>query len=203
MEQAISSRRRLNTRNLTTTAMLSAVATVLMFLSFSVPLVPGFIKLDFSELPALLAAFSLGPWYGVAVCLVKNLVNMLFSTTGCVGEFCNFLLGVCFVLPAGLIYAKHKSRRGAFIGSLVGAAVMAGLSVFVNYYITYPVYTLFMPMETILGMYRAINPNVKTLWDALVWFNMPFTFFKGLCSVAIAFLIYKPLSPLLKGRKAG
>lgn len=186
-------------RKLTVTAMLAAVATVLMFISFNVPLMPSFIKLDFSELPALLAAFAFGPLSGAAVCLVKNLVNLLFTTTGGVGELSNFLLGACFVLPAGLIYKLHKGRRSALIGSLIGAAAMAVVSVFSNYFVVYPIYTAFMPMETILGMYRAINPNVQTLWDALIWFNMPFTFVKGLCSVAIAFVIYKPLSPILKG----
>lgn len=192
-------RARVNVRKLTMTAMLSAVATVLMFLSFNVPLMPSFIKLDFSELPALIASFAFGPVCGVTVCLVKNLVNLLFTTTGGVGELSNFLLGACFVLPAGLIYKLHKGRRSALIGSLIGAAAMAVVSVFSNYFVVYPIYTAFMPMETILGMYRAINPNVQTLWDALIWFNMPFTFVKGLCSVAIAFVIYKPLSPILKG----
>ena len=192
-------RARVNVRKLTMTAMLSAVATVLMFLSFNVPLMPSFIKLDFSELPALIASFAFGPVCGVTVCLVKNLVNLLFTPTGGVGELSNFLLGACFVLPAGLIYKLHKGRRSALIGSLIGAAAMAVVSVFSNYFVVYPIYTAFMPMETILGMYRAINPNVQTLWDALIWFNMPFTFVKGLCSVAIAFVIYKPLSPILKG----
>ena len=81
-------------RKLSVTAMLAAVATVLMFLDFSIPIVPSFIKLDVSELPALLAAYSLGPVSGVAVCLIKNLFNLLFhGSTGGVGELCNFLLG--------------------------------------------------------------------------------------------------------------
>ncbi len=187
-------------RKIAVTGVLAAVATVLMFLDFNVPVMPGFIKLDFSELPALLASYALGPVSGIAVCFIKNLVNVLFSTTGGVGELSNFVLGVCFVLPAGLIYQKRKTRKGAFWGALLGAAVMAALSVFSNYYVVYPIYTAFMPMETILGMYRAIVPGVKNLWDALLWFNLPFTFLKGMCSVAIALLIYKPLSPLLKGR---
>ena len=187
-------------RKLTVTAMLAAVATVLMFISFNVPLMPSFIKLDFSELPALLAAFAFGPLSGAAVCLVKNLVNLLFTTTGGVGELSNFLLGACFVVPAGWIYRRWKTRRGALAGALTGALAMAVIGVFTNYYVVYPVYTAFMPMEVILGMYRAINPAVETLWDALIWFNMPFTFLKGLCSVVMAFVIYKPLSPILKGQ---
>ena len=76
---------------------------------------------------------------------------------------------------------------------------MAVCSVFSNYYVVYPIYTAFMSMEAILGMYRAINPHVENLWQALLWFNMPFTFLKGMCSVAITFAIYKKISPLIKG----
>jgi riboflavin transporter FmnP len=191
---------RTKTHRIAVAAMLSAVATVLMFLDFPVPLMPTFIKMDVSELPALLASFSLGPWYGVAVCLVKNLINLLRTTTGGVGEFCNFLLGAIFVFSAGFIYHRfhhHKSRRGAILGSLVGAAAMALLSVPVNYFITYPIYARFMPMDAIIGMYQAIRPSADGLLNCLVTFNMPFTFLKGLLDVLLCFLIYKPLSPLL------
>ncbi|MEG0017797.1 MAG: ECF transporter S component [Hydrogenoanaerobacterium sp.] len=191
--------KKLNIRKMTMTAMLAAVATVLMFFSFSVPLMPSFIKLDFSELPALLAAFTFGPASGIMVCLVKNLVNLLFTTTGGVGELSNFILGALFVFPAGFIYKKMRTRTGAILGAMVGSVVMAVLSVITNFYIVYPVYTAFLPMEAILGMYRAINPNIKGLWDALIIFNMPFTFLKGLCSVVMSFFIYKPLSPILRG----
>lgn len=188
-------------RKLVMTALLSALATVLMFVSFSVPFVPSFIKLDLSELPALIAAFSMGPLSGVAVCLVKNLVNLLFTYSMGVGELCNFLLGVAFVLPAGLIYKKHNDRKGALIGALTGALTMGVISIFINYYLVYPVYAkLLMPMDVILGMYQAINPKVSNLWQALCFFNAPFTFVKGLISVAITFLIYKRISPLIKGK---
>ncbi|MDD2955012.1 MAG: ECF transporter S component [Oscillospiraceae bacterium] len=198
-------KKKLDVRKMVVTAMLAAVSTVLMFFSFNVPLMPSFIKLDFSELPALLAAFALGPVSGVAVCLIKNLVNVMFSTTGGVGELSNFILGTLFVLPAGLLYRYRKTAGGALMGSLLGALIMAGVSVVTNYFVVYPIYTAFMPMEAILGMYQAINHNVSSLWDALLWFNMPFTFIKGLCSVAMCFAIYKPLSPILKGasRKTG
>ena len=191
--------RRVSARNLAVTGVLAAVATVLMFLDFSIPVMPGFIKLDFSELPALLAAYALGPASGIVVCLIKNIVNLLTSATGGVGELSNFVLGVCFVLPAGLIYQKHKTRKAAFWGAFLGAVLMAVVGIFTNYYIVYPIYTAIMPMEVILGMYQAIAPGVRTLWDALLWFNLPFTFLKGMCSVAVAFLIYKHISPLLKG----
>ncbi|MCI6249215.1 ECF transporter S component [bacterium] len=191
-------------RELTVTAMLAAVATVLMFLDFSLPMfIPGFVKMDVSELPALLASFSLGPVYGVAVCLIKNLLNLIFhGSTGGIGELCNFLLGAAFVATAGIIYRRSKSRKTAVIGCLVGAAVMAVVSVPVNYFISYPVYAkMFGGIDAILAAYQAINPNVDGLLQCLVVFNLPFTFVKGLLDSVLCFLIYKPLSPILHGRR--
>lgn len=193
--------KKLDIRKLAVTGVLGAVATVLMFISFSVPIMPGFIKLDLSELPALIASFAFGPASGVAVCFIKNLINLPLTSTSGVGEFCNFLLGVAFVLPAGWLYKKINGRKGALIGSFVGAAAMAVLSLPINYFVTYPFYAVFMPMEGILAMYQAINPAVNNLFDALLWFNVPFTFVKGLLSVAITFAIYKKISPILKGNK--
>lgn len=196
LSPAASSARR--THKIAVTAMLSAAAAVLMALDFPIPfLIPPFVKMDFSELPALLAAFSLGPVSGATVCLVKNLVNLTMSSTNGVGELCNFLLGICFVIPAGLIYRYKKTRAGALIGALAGAAVMALCSVPVNYFISYPFYTAFMPLDTIIGMYQEIVPSVDGLLACLLVFNAPFTLLKGLLDMVLAFLIYKPLSPLL------
>lgn len=187
-------------RTMCGTAMLSAVAYVLMFLEFPLPMImPSFIKMDFSDLPALLASFAYGPLSGIAVCFVKNVLHLMNTQSGGVGELSNFILGATFVTISGIVYHKMHSKKGAIIGSVIGAAVMAVISLFSNYYIVYPVYTAFMPMEAIIGAYKVIFSKVNTLWDCLLVFNVPFTFFKGLCSVAITFLIYKPLSPILKG----
>ena len=116
------------THKLAVTAILSAAAAINRYTYSPMPfLIPSFVKMDFSELPALLAAFSLGPVSGVAVCLVKNVINVFFSTTGGVGELCNFLLGVCLVVPAGLIYRARRTRGGALAGALLGSAAMAGV----------------------------------------------------------------------------
>lgn len=189
------------TRKLTGIAMLSAVSVVLSFLSFPVPLMPSFIKLDFAELPALIASYAYGPISGLAVCLVKNLIALMKTSSGGIGTLCNFLLGAAFVVPAGIVYKKKRTRSGALIGALIGALTMTVLGLFFNYYIVYPMYTAFMPMEAIIGMYQAINPKVQNLWQALIWFNVPFTFVKGAFSVLVTFIIYKPLSPILKGKK--
>ena len=189
------------TRYLVISAMLSAVSIVLMQFDFSVPLMPSFIKMDLSDLPALIGSFSMGPLYGVIIALVKNLLHLLRTSTGGIGELSNFLLSALFVLPAGVIYQKKKTRKRAIIGAVAGAACMAVGSVITNYFIVYPVYTAFMPMETIIAMYQAILPSIKNgdLLSCLVIFNMPFTFVKAMLSVAITLLIYKPLSPIIHG----
>ena len=189
----------ISVRALTVTAMLSAMAFILMFLDFSVPFMPAFIKMDVSELPALIAAFSLGPVYGAIVCLIKNLIHLLQTSTGGVGELSNFLLGVFFVVPAGWIYKVKKTKKGAVIGALIGAVCMGLLSIVCNYYIVYPIYYNFMPEEVILQAYQAIVPGMKSILQCLICFNAPFTAIKGLISVVITMLIYKPLSPIIKG----
>ena len=125
-----------NTRKIAGVAMLSAIGFILMFIELSVPIMPAFIKLDFSELPALLATFAYGPMSGAAVCLIKNVLHIFMGgTTGGVGELSNFLLGVAYVVPAGLIYQKIKTRKGALIAALIGCAVSALYSLPHNYYL--------------------------------------------------------------------
>jgi len=193
--------RKLSVRTMVSVAMLSAVAYVLMLIDFSVPLMPSFIKMDLSDLPALIGAYALGPVAGVLVCLFKNLLHLLVTRTGGVGELSNFLLGAVFVFIAGAWYKSHKTRKGAFVAAVLGACAMAVISVFTNYYIVYPVYAAFMPMEGIIAAYQAIVPGVKDLWQALLLFNMPFTFVKGMLCTAVSFLIYKRIAPILKGTK--
>ena len=187
-------------RQLTVTALMGARSAVLMFIQIPVPMfMPGFIKFDLSELPALIAAFAIGPVSGACVCLIKNLINLLSTSTGGVGELSNFILGCAFVVPAGLIYKSKKTKKTAVIGAVAGAAVMAVLSIPSNYFITYPIYTNFMSMDAIIGAYQALNPKVETLLDALIWFNMPFTFIKGMASTVVAVAVYKYISPVIKG----
>ena len=190
-------------RALTGTAMLGAVAAVLMYLEFPIPIMPAFVKLDVSELPALIASFAYGPVSGILVCLIKNLIKLPSTSTAAVGELFNFVMGALFVGTAGLVYKRNKTRKGAILGSLLGALVMAIVSVPYNYFVVYPAYVVMyhLPLDAIIGMYQAINPSVNGLLACLLVFNLPFTFVKGALDAALCFLVYKPLSPILHGRK--
>jgi len=182
---------------------LSAVAAVLMYFPvLKFPFMPSFLTLDFAEFPALLASFAMGPVSGVLVCLIKNLIHLPTSSTGFVGELSNFLLGCFFVIPAGLIYKNKKTFKRAVFASIIGSVSMAFFGFFTNLFITYPLYyKILAPESVILGMYKKILSIVESIPEALLIFNVPFTLFKGLCSVLIVFLIYKRISKLLKIKK--
>ena len=196
--------KKITVRNLTVTAMLSAAAGVLMLLHLNLPFLPSFLSFDVADLPARLASVALGPVYGVTGCLMKNLLHILLhsSHTMAVGELSNFILSSAFVFTAGAMYKRKKTRKNAIISAVAGAAVSACVGVFSNYFLIYPLYGLVYHYSRamILGMYQVILPSVSNMWQALLIFNLPFTFIKGLCSAVIAFLIYKPLSPVLKGK---
>ncbi len=194
--------KKLTTRELTATAMLAAVSVVLQFLGFKIPIVPSFLTMDFSELPAVVASLAMGPVSGFFVCLLKNIIHLLSSDTMWVGELSNFILGVAFAVPVGLIYQKKKTKKQAVIALLCGAVIMALVGIPSNYFIIYPLYDkIAMPMEVIVGMYSAILPAADTLLKALVIFNVPFTFVKAMISAIVTLLIYKPLSRIIKNTK--
>ena len=193
---------KISTRVMVGVAMLAAVAIVLQYLEFPIPMIiPDFIKFDLSDLPALIGAFAYGPVAGVLIELVKNLIHCAVSKSFTVGELSNFILGAAFTFTAGLIYARKKSKKTALIGGIVGAVIMGLISFPSNLYVVYPFYYNFFPEEAVLGAYRVIMPGVKNVTQALLIFNLPFTIVKGLISVVITMFIYKPLSHILKGNK--
>lgn len=191
---------KVNVRLIVGTGMLSALAFVLQYLEFPIPVMPGFIKFDFSDLPALIGAFAYGPVAGILVEFIKNLLHCTVTQSFTVGELSNFILGAIFTGTAGLIYKKNKTKKGAVIGAIVGSLAMGIVSFPSNLFIVYPAYNKFMPMDAIIGMYSEILPSVGKLWQALLIFNVPFTIVKGLVSTLITVLIYKRISPVLKGK---
>lgn len=189
-------------RTITGTAVLTALAVGLQYIEIPVPIMPSFIKLDFSDLPELIGAFAYGPAAGVLITALKNIIHLAVSQSGFVGELSNFLLGAIFSLTAGLIYKHKKTKHSAVIAGVAASFAMAVMCVPINYFIIYPLYysVLGFPEQAVLGMYQLILPKTKDILSALFIFNLPFTFVKGLLCAVISFVIYKPLSPILKGR---
>ncbi len=186
------------------TAVMAALAVVLMQLEFAVPVMPSFIKFDFSDFPAVFTGIAAGPLWGVLVCLIKNVLHIFFgSSTGGIGEIANFAIGAAYVLVTVLIYKKAGGRGGMLLGGAVGSVVMAAVAYPVNLFIVYPLYTKLMPLEAIINAYAKINPAVTGLPQALLIFNTPFNIIKGLILTAVAVLTYsvtKPLYELIRQR---
>lgn len=202
----MNSKKIFTTRKLVVMALLSAIAIVVFcFVEFPIPmLLPSFLKFDPSNVITLLAGFALGPIEGVIVCLIKNIVHVVIKgmgTTMGIGDIFDFVSGATFVLTASLIYRRKKTKKNAVIGCFIAALVMALVSLPLNYFIVYPIYFKAYGGEAaILSMYQKILPETKNILQALCIFNFPFTLAKGIICSLITMLIYKPLSPILKGK---
>lgn len=196
-------RRRSSTkvRSMAQVGMLAAVATVLMLFEFPLPFVPSFYKLDISEIPVLLGTFAMGPVAGVMTEGIKILLNFVINgtTTGGVGEIANFLIGCSLCVPAGLIYQKMHTKKGAMIGLAAGTVFMALIGCVLNAYILLPTYAAAfgMPLDTIVQMGHALNPAIDGVATFVILAVAPFNLIKGILVSAILLLIYKKVSPVL------
>ncbi len=193
----------LGVRELAFIGMFGAIAAVLMFFEFPLPFAPGFYKLDFSEVPVLIGSFALGPIAGVFIELIKILIHFVIkgTSTAGVGELANFLIGIAFVLPAGIIYSLGKTRKRAIIGMIVGTLTMVAAGCFINAFVLLPTYAkaFEMPMDALIAMGTAVNPHVNSLLTFALLCVAPFNLLKGIVVSIVTMLLYKRISSLIKG----
>ncbi|MGL4656215.1 MAG: ECF transporter S component [Sarcina sp.] len=163
-------------------AMLSAIAFILMMFEF--PIVPAFpwLKLDISDMPALMGAFAFGPIAGIIIEVFKNLLFILFrgTSTGGVGELANFLIGVSFIIPASLIYHRNKTRKSAIIGMVVGTVSIIIVGILANMYILLPLYNMHL--------------EGAALKAYIVGGLIPINGLKAILNSVITLVLYKKLS---------
>ena len=189
-------------RFITQVAMLAAVATILMLFEIPLPFAPSFYEIDFSEVPVLVGCFAMGPVAGIMIELVKILINLIINgtVTAGVGEFANFAIGCAFVVPAGIIYRKNRTKKTAVIGMVTGTLFMAFVGCFLNAYLLLPTYAkaFNMPIDALVGMGTAVNSHITNLFTFVVLAVAPFNLLKGTLVSIIVLLIYKKISPILK-----
>lgn len=197
----------LATRKVVMIGMFGAISGILYCFDFGVPIAPSFYKLDFSELPALIAGFAFGPVAGVLVEFVKQIVKLLLKSTSTafVGDLANYLIGCMLVLPASLVYQFHKSKHSALVGCVVGTIIMTVFGTWFNAVYLLPTFSkLFgMPLDAILGMGAAINPAVTNLTTFVILMVAPINIIKGVGISALTMLIYKKISPIIKYGSSG
>lgn len=188
-------------RKVTMTAMLAAISYIMAFAEFPVPLSPSFARMDLSDFPALIGAFAFGPSIGVMIELVKNGLQLLSTSTGGVGELANFLMGSSYVLTAGLIYKWHKTKKTAVISCIAGSVVMGITAAVTNYFILLPMFEMFMPMDQLIESFGMFIPFINTKLDVVLYNAFPFNLLKGLVIGAFTMMVYKRMTPVLKGNR--
>ena len=152
----------LNIRTITMTALLSAMAYVLAFVEFPVPLSPSFARMDLSDFPALIGAFAFGPISGLLIEFVKNTLQLLTTSTGGVGEIANFLIGTSYVVAAGVLYKRRKTKKTAWIACIAASFVMGVAAALANYFILLPLFQIFMPMDQLIASFGAFLPFTRS-----------------------------------------
>lgn len=186
-------------RTLTMTALLSAMAYLLAFVEFPVPLSPSFARMDLSDFPALIGAFAFGPVTGLLVELIKNALQLFTSSTGGVGEIANFLMGAAYVVTAGAIYRRRKTKKMALAACVIASLAMGIAAAFANYFILLPLFEAFLPLEQLIAAFGAFLPFIHTKLDIVLLNALPFNVLKGLAIGLLTMLTYKRITPILKG----
>ncbi len=191
---------KLTTRQITVIGFFSALSYVLML--FHLPFkYMGFLELEFSDIPAIIAALAYGPLSGALIELVKNLIKAVTaSTTGCVGELSNFIVNSCYIIPLGIIFKKLK------LNALIGfAAANIGFiisGIIINYYVTVPLYAkLFGGMDNVISLSSKTIPAISSLRDIVILGITPFNVFKGIVVSIIGWYCYKLLNRIIKLQK--
>lgn len=187
-------------------AMYTALSFVLYaFVKFPLPFAfPGFLDIQISELPALIAGFSMGPVSGCLVIVLKCLLKFPLSTTQFVGEATDILLGICFVLPSSLIYNCRKNKKNAAIGLVAGSIIVTLAAIIVNRFISIPFYVTVMfggSYEPIINMLKPLYKTV-TRENLYAWYLgvgvLPFNILRCIIVSVVTFLLYPRLKRPLK-----
>ncbi len=192
---------------LTRIALLSTIAGVLMLLELRIPIFPEFYKLDLSYFPVVLATFSMGPAAGGATILLKNLLAFLIGSTfkdsmG-IGFIADAVVGLSFIIPAGLIYRKKHTKKGAMLALGISLLSAVAISAALNYWVVIPLYAKAFGLDAVLSMAQAITDSMTDIKSIIVYATMPFNAMKWIVVSLLTLLTYKPLSSsILKKPKA-
>jgi riboflavin transporter FmnP len=197
----------MRTRKIAACGMFAAIAAVLMFFEFPLPVAPPFYKLDLSEIPVLIGTFAFGPIAGVVIEFLKIAVKTAIkgTSTAFVGEIANFVIGCSMVIPAGIIYKMNKSRKTAVVGLVTGTLVMAAAGAMINAFVLPPAYSAAygMPLDAIIGMGTAVNASVKDVFTFVLICVAPFNLIKGVVVSVLTLFLYKRISRFVKGAGVG
>jgi riboflavin transporter FmnP len=180
-------KKRFTTREITTIAVMAALSVVMVtFAKFPFPPAP-FLEYDAADIPIFIVAFAFGPAAGLILTIVVSVIQGLTVSVATMpwGVLMHIIATGSFVLAAGNLYKRNKTRKRAGIALLAGVAVWTGAMMVCNLLIT-PVY-MNVPLEQVAGM--------------LVPVLLPFNLMKAGINAGVTFLLYKPLSRLIHSKR--
>ncbi len=186
-------------------ANLSALSVLFYFvLKFPLPFIfPSFLDIQFSNLPAIIGGFVLGPVGGGAIVAIRTLIKLPFSSTAGAGEIIDLIIGLSTVLTSSIIYKKMKTKKGAIVASLWGMLAWVFVAVMANYLFVIDFYIEFYfngAVQPLIGMLSIIPGEVTVdnyMWKYLVFAAIPFNILLSGLVYLITFLVYKRISHLI------
>ncbi len=178
------------TKAMVTISLLSALSYVFMLLE-SPPFI-GFLRLELSDIPAIIGGFTYGPIAGITIELIKNLIKAITATkTAGIGELANFAISVAYVFPASFIYKKMQSKHKTFIAFGAATISMTIAGFLVNYFVTVPLYaSLYGGMENVLAG-AAVIPAIKDKFTLILYGITPFNIVKGIFTSLVGHYTYR------------
>jgi len=195
----LKSRKTLTGSNMVKIALLSAISFILTLPLFrwNVPIFPGFLSMDFSDLPAMIALVSMGAVPALWVAALKNILDVVITgtTSAGIGPFANFLVAATYLLPMGYVISRLKGTKGIIFGAIVGTLVTTIMASLFNYTVLIHAYAFVFGVEIqhFIDIANAINSNVIN-FETFIFFSIaPFNLFKfGLTSIAFI-ILYKAI----------
>lgn len=191
---------KISTQKIVILGLFACISGLLMYVETPLPFLPPFLKLDISGVPVLIAAFIFGPFEAIAVALIKDLVHLMSTQTGGVGELADFLILASFSFVVAYIYDKRKSKKGAGVALLSGAVTIAIMGALTNKFLLIPFYSKIMPIDAIVGACNKVNPMIDSINTYIYFGVIPFNVIKGAIISFITLLVYKRLSVYIKSK---
>lgn len=189
-------------RLITIGGLFGAIAFLLMFFSFQIKIISPFAAFDLSALPELIGGFLLGPTAATCIIVIKLILKLIFQGTESMltGEFQNLILSLSYVLPAVLFYRRHKSKKGALIGLVIGSITSIIMAVITSIYLIFPAYIKLYGMNwnNIIETCHALAPWITNIPTMIAYSIIPFNLISRTVTSILAMLIYKKISIPIK-----
>lgn len=184
-------------------ALFATLSGVLYIFGFPISVAfPSFLELNFSDIPALIGTFALDPVSGAIIVFVKIIIKLIFKSTSTsfVGDLADLIIGIAFVVPAGFVYQKKRTFRGALIAVLIGTAVSVIAAVLINRVLLVPFYVRFFfggNWTPLVSMMTPLFPSCtqETFYRFYLWVSvLPFNLMRCLIAAAVTLVVYKHIS---------